>query len=182
MFAEYVEAGGPIMYACLLAWVIVFAGVLDRFLYAFGRVARRPRKDVEEALARGRSALARTSLERERLRSERGLERIDAVSQIATSIGLFGTVVGIARSFFVRGSGSLAGPDALASGLSTALFTTIAGLVVFLFGQGFLIAYSEWRSFCERGLDERLAQLEADEGLTAAPVTAAGARPRRAGA
>lgn len=160
MFAEYVEAGGPIMYACLVLWVVVLAGVLDRIVYALGRVARRPRRAIESALTGGQKPSARVQLHAERLRAERGLGRIDAVSQIATSVGLFGTVCGIASSFFARGTGSLAAPEVLASGLSTALFTTIAGLCVFLFGQGFLIVYGEWQAFCDRGLDEVLAPAE----------------------
>jgi biopolymer transport protein ExbB/TolQ len=83
------------------------------------------------------------------------------VSQIAVSVGLFGTVVGIAQSFFARGGElDLAAPEVLASGLSTALFTTIAGLVVFLFGQGFLIAFDEWQAFCERDLEDAWAPAE----------------------
>ena len=50
----------------------------------------------------------------------------------------------------------LAAPDVLASGLATALFTTLAGLVVFLFGQAFLIAFDDWREFCERGVAAEL--------------------------
>ena len=41
--------------------------------------------------------------------------------------------------------------DGLASGLSTALFTTIGGLAVFLFGQVALLVYHEWLEACERG-------------------------------
>jgi biopolymer transport protein ExbB len=100
---------------------------------------------------------ARALYRREQGRAERGLQRIDAVSQVATSIGLFGTVLGIAQSFFARGlDAGPAAPEVLSSGLSTALFTTIAGLVVFLFGQGFLIVFGEWRAFCDRDLDDRL--------------------------
>ena len=166
MFADEFRAGGPIMYACLAAWVVVLAGVFDRLAYALGRAARRPRRAVEAALARGQLDRAELNLGRERRRAERGLSRIDAVSQIATSIGLFGTVVGIAQSFLTRGTGELASTEALAAGLSTALFTTVAGLVVFLFGQGFLIAYGEWCAFCERGLDDAMARAHATRGTT----------------
>ena len=164
MFVDEFQAGGPIMYACLAAWILVLAGVFDRLAYAFGRALRRPRRRIESALARGQVDRVELELRSERRRAERGLSRIDAVSQIATSIGLFGTVVGIARSFLTRGTGELASTEALAAGLSTALFTTVAGLVVFLFGQAFLIAYGEWCSFCERGLDEALAQASSGRG------------------
>ena len=94
--------------------------------------------------------------QRERERARCGVERIEAVSQIATSVGLFGTVLGIAQSFFARGGGGLAAPEALAAGLSTALYTTIGGLSVFLFGQAFLILFADWCAFCDRGLGDLL--------------------------
>jgi biopolymer transport protein ExbB/TolQ len=157
MFAEYFEAGGPVMYVVLAAWVVVFAGVLDRLLYLIGRARRRPVRHIESLLRQGGVGAAREALAAERELGDRGLRRIDAVSQIATSIGLFGTVLGIARSFFARGGDlGLAAPDVLASGLATALFTTLAGLVVFLFGQGFLIAFEDLRDFFERGVDARV--------------------------
>jgi biopolymer transport protein ExbB len=165
VFLEYFQAGGPIMYAILAAWIVVLAGVLDRLLYAFGRIARRPTRGVRRALAAGEVQAAQAELQRERLRADRRLARIDSVSQIAVSIGLFGTVVGIAQSFFARGGElDLAAPEVLASGLSTALFTTIAGLVVFLFGQGFLIAFDEWQAFCERDLEDVLVAAPVEPG------------------
>ena len=150
MFAEYVEAGGPVMFAVLGTWIVVLAGVMDRLLYALGRIGRRPLRNARALRAGGDAEQARRLVGDERVRAERGLSRIDAVSKLATSIGLFGTVLGIAESFFRRGSDlELAAPAVLAHGLSTALFTTLGGLVVFLFGQGFLIAFDEWLAWCE---------------------------------
>ncbi len=159
MLAEYFEAGGPVMFAILATWVVVLAGVLDRVLYACALSWRRPLRRVEALGQQGARREARELLERERRAAARGLARIDAVSQIATSLGLFGTVLGIAQAFFGRGAlAALDAPAAVASGLATAIFTTVAGLVVFLLGQGFLIVWSEWQSFRERGLEELLAE------------------------
>ncbi|TDJ72745.1 MAG: MotA/TolQ/ExbB proton channel family protein [Planctomycetota bacterium] len=157
MFVKYFEVGGPVMYLVLGAWVIVLAGVLDRSLYVFGCLLRRPHGRIARLAGEGSLDRARRELVRERARGDRSLARIEAVSQIATSLGLFGTVLGLARAFFTRGDElGLAAPEVLASGLSTALFTTIFGLIVFLFGQGFLIAFQEWRTACERPTVERL--------------------------
>lgn len=164
MLVEYFEAGGPVMYAVLAAWVVVLAGVLDRLLYLCGRARRRPARRIRTLLDEDGPAVARAALEQERRLAERGLRRIDAVSQIATSIGLFGTVLGLARSFFARGDElRLAAPEVLASGLATALFTTLAGLVVFLFGQAFLIAFEDWRDWCEQDVAALLAPLPGTE-------------------
>jgi len=157
MVAAYFAAGGAVMYLILGAWVVVLAGILERLAYAFARAWRRPLREVR-ALAHGaRKEAARAALERERKRAEQGLSRIDAVSQLSTSIGLFGMVLGLARTFFASGLEQLAPPEVLASGLAVALFTTVGGMIVFLVGQGFLLAWEEWSSFCERGLDELVA-------------------------
>lgn len=154
MWWSYLEQGGPLMIAVLAAWVVVLAGVVDRALYALGRVARRPALRVRSLYAAGAVDEARFLMEVEHDRAQRGVSRIDAVSQLATSIGLFGTVIGIAQGFVARGGATDAtrSLDGLASGLSTALFTTIAGLFVFLFGQVALIVYREWLDLCDRAM------------------------------
>ncbi len=157
MFSYYFEAGGPVMYFVLGALVVVLAAIFDRLFYAFGMALRRPIADIERLVAAGQLAAAQACFEQEKRRSVRGLSRIDSVSQIATSLGLFGTVFGIARAFTARG-GSLgsAASEVLASGLTTALFTTVAGLIVFLFGQGFLIVWGEWLEARDRAATELL--------------------------
>ena len=157
MFTHYFEAGGPVMYFVLGAFVVVLAAVFDRLLYGLGIVFRRPGADIERLVAAGQLAAAEARFEQEKRWSVRGVSRIDSVSQIATSLGLFGTVFGIARAFTARG-GSLgpAASEVLASGLTTALFTTVAGLIVFLFGQGFLIVWSEWLEARDRAAMELL--------------------------
>ena len=154
MLAWYFEAGGPVMWVVFGAWVIVLAGVLDRLGYVAGSLLRRPLRPVAQLARAGRHEEARRQLSLVRSRASRGLDRIDSVSQIATSIGLFGTVLGLANAFFARGSAdlSLAAPEVLAEGLSTALFTTLGGLVVYLFGQAFLIVWREWSGWSERGV------------------------------
>ncbi|KAA3609572.1 MAG: MotA/TolQ/ExbB proton channel family protein [Planctomycetota bacterium] len=152
MLAEYFRLGGPVMWLVLAAWVVVLATSLDRASYWLGTVYRRPiGRLLEVARLQGRDA-ALLELELELHRAEHGLGRLDAASQIATSIGLFGTVLGIAQAFFSRGDEAGAvDPQVLASSLSTALFTTIAGLAVFLIGQVFLALFQELAA----GLDHR---------------------------
>ena len=122
MFREEFLLGGPIMYALFVVWVIMMALILERL----GSMLLGPLRKT-----RGPD------------RHELNLARIDHLSQIATSLGLFGTVVGIAASFFARGSElSLNAPEALAAGLATALFTTVAGLAIFLVGQTFNFGFA----------------------------------------
>ena len=112
MFREEFLLGGPIMYALFGVWCLMLALILERVWFW-----------ITHPIRKGGD-------------TGRNIERIDHLSQIATSLGLFGTVVGIAQSFFARGAEiSLNAPEALASGLATALFTTVAGLAIFLTGQ-----------------------------------------------
>ena len=152
---DYVRLGGPLMYAVLATWVVVLAGTIDRLLYAAGRGLRRPGAKAAVLRRGGNASGADLELRRESQRARRGLDRIDTVSQLATSVGLFGTVVGLAQGFLGRGGAADTAKSlqALGDGLSTALFTTIAGLVVFLFGQAVLLAYREWLSHLEMDTD-----------------------------
>ncbi len=142
MFREEFELGGPIMYALFCVWVLVLSLILDRLLFWAGRLLRRP------VLAESEEELQSAA--------DHNLSRIDGLSHLATSLGLFGTVLGIATAFFSRGSDlALSAPEVLASGMATALFTTVAGLSIFLLGQGSLLLFAWWREAALRHRRER---------------------------
>jgi biopolymer transport protein ExbB/TolQ len=131
MLLEEFELGGPIMYALFGVWVLVLSLILERLVFWTGRLLGRPGPGESEAELRERA--------------DRNVARIDGLSHLATSLGLFGTVLGIATAFFSRGSDlALAAPEVLASGMATALFTTVAGLSIFLLGQASLLLFSWW--------------------------------------
>jgi len=137
MFREEFEIGGPIMYALLGVWVLVLSLILERLIYWAGRLLRRPR------LAESEAELAREA--------DQNVARIDGLSHLATSMGLFGTVLGIATAFFSRGTDlALSAPEVLAAGMATALFTTVAGLSIFLLGQASLLVFAWWREMAQR--------------------------------
>ncbi len=158
MWIDYVREGGPLMFAVLGAWLVVLAGALERLLYVLSRWARRPVARAARYVRCGEFARAEGVAQREAQAARSGLARMDAVSQLATSLGLFGTVLGIARGFLARGDAvdAAARLEGLVSGLSTALYTTIAGLAVFLFGQATLIVYREWLTASERRMARAL--------------------------
>jgi biopolymer transport protein ExbB/TolQ len=144
MVAQEFARGGPLMLLVFACWVVVLALVMDRVLFWLSVLLSRPLARMRRESNQGRITSHEIEREvRELLEGSRqNLGRIDSFSQIATSVGLFGTVVGIARSFLAKGGGEvLAAGDALMTGLSTALYTTIGGLVVFLFGQVALVAF-----------------------------------------
>ncbi len=164
MLLEYLNQGGPVMYGVIGCWLLISTLILDRSLFWLGALIRRPiayiRRDVRQNVTQRHHAERR--LDQEYSNANRNLESLGALSHLATSIGLFGTVLGICQSFVSRGE--MAVSDAIAHGLSTALFTTIGGLSVFLLGQIALIIFQGFsESLLRRGhatLDELPVRIE----------------------
>ena len=149
MFREEFALGGPVMYALFGVWVIMLSLILERLLFWLSRlVSRTSSLDAHDFEAHDFEN-----------RAERNCSRIDGLSHLATSLGLFGTVLGIAQAFFTKGTDlALAAPEVLAAGMATALFTTVAGLFVFLVGQGCLLVFAWWRDAALRRLRARAAR------------------------
>jgi biopolymer transport protein ExbB/biopolymer transport protein TolQ len=61
---------------------------------------------------------------------ERGMSTLGTIASVAPFIGLFGTVVGVMRAFHDLAGATGAGPGIVAVGISEALVTTAAGLLV----------------------------------------------------
>jgi biopolymer transport protein ExbB/TolQ len=138
MFHEEFRLGGPVMIPLFAIWVLMASLVAERLIWWTIRLVR-PAGDGAAEL---------------RDRAGRNLDRIDGLSHLATSLGLFGTVLGIARAFFSKGSGlALAAPEVLASGMATALFTTVAGLSIFLIGQASLLVFAWWEDAAARRIE-----------------------------
>ena len=142
MFHEEFQLGGPVMFLVFAVWVLMASLILERACFWALCLVRRGGEDEAELASR----------------AARNLDRIDGLSHLATSLGLFGTVLGIARAFFTKGAGlALAAPEVLASGMATALFTTVAGLSVFLVGQASLLVFAWWEEAAVRRLRRRAA-------------------------
>lgn len=64
-------------------------------------------------------------------RLERGVSALGTIAHIAPLLGLLGTVTGTMKAFGVLGRfGAVADPSILAKGVSEALITTVAGIIV----------------------------------------------------
>lgn len=100
----------------------------------------RSRSPVAAVLREG--VLARTTAPEERdlrmqARAQKELERLErflpwlsSLASVETLLGLLGTVVGMIRSFLALRLSGVADPAVLAGGISEALITTAAGLLV----------------------------------------------------
>jgi biopolymer transport protein ExbB/TolQ len=69
-------------------------------------------------------------LEKERLNLERGLSHLGTIAVIAPFVGLFGTVVGITKTFADVARMKKAGIEVVSAGVSEALVATAIGLLV----------------------------------------------------
>lgn len=88
-----------------------------------------------EALPRGAAAVEQMILSAtliERMRMERGLTFLGTLGNNAPFIGLFGTVLGIIRSFRDLATNTIEGSSAVMAGIAEALVATAVGLLVAL--------------------------------------------------
>ncbi|MEN8161382.1 MAG: MotA/TolQ/ExbB proton channel family protein, partial [Myxococcota bacterium] len=116
-------------------------------LAAAAGAAGSPRELVKERLGVAGSAAA--------AEVEAGLGSLALLAALGPLFGLLGTVVGIVLVFNrLAAAGGVASPAELAGGIGTALYTTIAGLVVGILALVFQ------RYFASRA-DRAVAQLEA---------------------
>ncbi len=75
----------------------------------------------------------------EGIRLSRGLGMLETVAAVAPLLGLLGTVLGMIRVFGTISVAGLGNPETLSSGISEAMVTTAAGLIV---GIPSLVAYN----------------------------------------
>ncbi len=171
MLYRFMQDGGPIMWpiaglSCL-ATMFMFERIFYWVRYSLRR-DRTLRRDVMDGrltsdleLIRSRDPVAecahwfRVDADRGRIMSDRvvGESRrwiglLEGIAGLSTSLGLFGTVVGVSMSF---DSMALGKSDDVAHGLSVALYTTVAGLINYLYC---FTAASFFRHFSESLEDE----------------------------
>jgi len=84
---------------------------------------------------------------------ERGLTALEIVAGISPLLGLLGTVLGMVNVFDAITVGGLGNPQTLSSGISKALVTTVAGLVVAIPA----LAFHSWFS---RRVDDLAAEMQ----------------------
>jgi biopolymer transport protein ExbB len=94
------------------------ASIVKAGLLRFGRAKDEVERALEDASAHELAAL------------ERGLPILATIAMVAPLLGFLGTVTGMINSFDALASVGLNNPAAVARGISEALITTAAGLVI----------------------------------------------------
>jgi len=125
---EYIDKGGIIVYILIVLNIIGFTIILWKFFTI-------PRKNAMIRKIRSRiiyesTATLTAQIEYEVKKLESGLTYIKNIATVAPLLGLLGTVYGVLKSFEAMSAQGLGDPTIFSQGISIALITTIAGLIV----------------------------------------------------
>lgn len=167
---DYIVEGGPIMYILVLLNIIgitmiiwkVFSLIsLKSKISASGDIILKKYQDkisknsVPDAV---KHELLKDEIGYHLSPVETGLSTIKIIASIAPLLGLLGTVTGILTAFSVISKSGLDDPSLFAGGISSALITTVGGLIVaipHLVGYNYLVSGLDQ---IEDGLEEYTAQ------------------------
>ncbi len=134
-FLTYIERGGIIVYILIFMNIIGFTIMLWKSFVFFkankniDTISNQLIEDIKDstyfqvAQIQSLVALKVKSL-------ESGLNTVKLIASISPLIGLLGTVIGILNSFDNISHLGLGDPTVFSSGISLALITTVAGLIV----------------------------------------------------
>jgi biopolymer transport protein ExbB len=137
---DYIQQGGPVMYILVVLNIVGFAILFWKvFSVLEAKKNITATKDQLKSNLKGikgfdDSAVGIT-LVKDEVQSfvhglEAGLNTIKIIASIAPLLGLLGTVTGILSAFKVIADVGLSNPSLFAGGISMALLTTVAGLIV----------------------------------------------------
>lgn len=125
---EYIDKGGIIVYILIILNIIGFTIIFWKFFTL-------PRKNaminkIAQRVDTSKPLTIYAQIEYEVKKLEIGLTYIKNIASIAPLLGLLGTVYGVFRAFESITEKGLGDPTIFSNGISIALITTIAGLIV----------------------------------------------------
>ncbi len=146
---DYIHRGGPIVYLLIGLNVIGFSIMLWKFII-FIYAKQKKQLYVNEIIqsikntnSNYKNNLFKNALDKQINRLESGLNTVKIIASIAPLIGLLGTVIGVLNSFDSISKLGLGDPSIFSTGISIALITTVAGLIVAIphyIGYNYLIS------------------------------------------
>ncbi|RXJ81429.1 MotA/TolQ/ExbB proton channel family protein [Arcobacter sp. F2176] len=125
---QYVDKGGVIVYILIFLNIIGFTIIIWKFFTL-------PRKNamvkkIRDKVNTQNGLTIYAQIEYEVKKLETGLTYVKNIASIAPLLGLLGTVYGVFKSFEAITKNGLGDPSIFSNGISIALITTIAGLIV----------------------------------------------------
>ncbi len=125
---EYIDKGGIIVYILIFLNIIGFTIIIWKF-FTLPRKNAMVKKIKEKILASTNENL-KAQIEYEVQKLEIGLTYVKNIASVAPLLGLLGTVYGVFKAFETITDKGLGDPTLFSNGISIALITTIAGLIV----------------------------------------------------
>ena len=129
----YIDQGGVIVLVLIAMFALGLTLMLWKILViAFIKLKRKTtyQKCLKELPKNSDIAMVELSVHNLMHSLERGLETIKIIATISPLLGLLGTVIGIYSAFQGISIHGLGDPSYFADGISMAMITTIAGLIV----------------------------------------------------
>jgi biopolymer transport protein ExbB len=152
---DFLELGGPVLVVIALVTFIMWGLIFDHLFYLQGS----HRQAVQRALQNWKERSDRKSWYAHQIRTRlisvvsQGLERhlrvLKALVALCPLLGLLGTVAGMIEVFDVMAVAGSGNPRSMATGVSKAMITTMAGMVAALSGI-FMNVYLQRRVVRER--------------------------------
>lgn len=132
---DYIQRGSYIVYILIAMNIIGFTIVFWKSFLFFGmrnRLDKLSKEIIEELILNKNFEIAQVqaAVALKVKQMEKGLSTIKIIATLSPLIGLLGTVVGILNSFDAISHLGLGDPAVFSSGISIALITTVAGLIV----------------------------------------------------
>jgi len=133
---SYINRGGVIVYILIFLNVIGFTIMLWKLVVILSSRAGKE-KVVQDILAFVKTTnntfekeSVQNIIDRKVRKLEFGLNTVKIIASIAPLLGLLGTVIGVLNSFDSITKSGLGDPSIFSNGISIALITTVAGLIV----------------------------------------------------
>ena len=145
---SYIDQGGVIMYILLALNILGFSVMIYKFFQIIFAKSKREKlsNSIAQRVSSENSSLslqrAKDEISSSMLSLESGLGIVKSIASIAPLLGLLGTVIGVLISFESISKAGMDDPAVFAGGISLALVTTVAGLIVAIphyIGYNFLI-------------------------------------------
>lgn len=147
---DYINRGGLIVYILIGLNVIGFTIMLWKLFiitvakFNKEKVAKRIVESITNSKDKYEEKTFQNALDKYVNGLESGLNTVKIIASIAPLLGLLGTVVGVLNSFDSISKAGLGDPSIFSTGISIALITTVAGLIVAIphyIGYNYLVGY-----------------------------------------
>ncbi|WP_321468903.1 MotA/TolQ/ExbB proton channel family protein [Halarcobacter sp.] len=147
---EYINRGGVIVYILIALNILGFSIMLWKFIELFiakfqkDSTAKKITDLIKENDNKYEEKVLKNALDKYLSKLELGLNTIKIIASISPLLGLLGTVIGVLNSFDSISKSGLGDPTIFSTGISIALITTVAGLIVAIphyIGYNYLIGF-----------------------------------------